>query len=177
MDWKRELVVAHLVKQKVAEADVGGLWEHILPEVAATERDIDAVERELGFRVDPQYRAFLLHADGWRAFHHTLDIFGTRDLLGGDRAEIAAEILATFDDLQAVCGIDQKDLVPVAVASNSIDIMLMARPHAPEPGKVFWFAGQLIDTFPGFDEFFLAMVDYNRLEYQRLVDDSSGTVD
>jgi hypothetical protein len=42
----------------------------------------------------------------------------------------------------------------VAVSSDDIDIMLMTRPHAGEPGQVFWFAGGLIDTFPTFEDFF-----------------------
>ena len=37
MDWKRELVIAHLVKQEIAKIDFDGLWENTLPEVLASE--------------------------------------------------------------------------------------------------------------------------------------------
>jgi hypothetical protein len=34
------------------------------------------------------------------------------------------------------------------------------------PGVVIWFAGEEIDRFFDFDEFFLAMVEYNRRELE-----------
>ncbi|WP_182345417.1 hypothetical protein [Comamonas koreensis] len=63
MDWKRALVIAALVKQKVAEVDALGLWQHILPEVAASEQALDALEMCLGESLDSGYRSFLLHAE------------------------------------------------------------------------------------------------------------------
>ncbi|MFL2443764.1 SMI1/KNR4 family protein, partial [Bacillus thuringiensis serovar israelensis] len=32
------------------------------------------------------------------------------------------------------------------------------------PGEIIWFAGEEIDRFENFDEYFLAMIDYNREE-------------
>lgn len=48
MDWKRELVIVHFVKQKIAEVDVDRLWENTLPEVAATEEQLRSLEARLG---------------------------------------------------------------------------------------------------------------------------------
>lgn len=169
MDWKRELVIAHLVKQKVAEADVEKLWENTLPEVAATSDQLQTLEVRLGYPLDPQHREFLMHADGWRAFEQKIDVFGVDDLLGSQRAERAAMLVETLEPLEPLCGFSKSDVLPIAVSSNDIDVMLMTRPHTVKPGQVLWFAGGLIDTFPGFDDWFLAMVDYNRAEYQRLV--------
>jgi hypothetical protein len=171
MDWKRELVIAQLVKQKIPEVDVDQLWENTLPEVAASEAQLHALEERLDHPLDPQYRAFLLHANGWRAFMQYMDVFGVGDFEGCPRAERANELIASLEPIAPICGFSSEDLMPIAVSSLDIDVMLMTRPHSATPGKIFWFAGGLIDSFTGFDDWFLAMVDYNRQEYQRLVGD------
>lgn len=170
MDWKRELVIAHLIKQKIAEVDVDGLWKNTLPEVAASEEEIAAVEIALGYSIDSQYREFLLHANGWKAFEQNIDIFGVDDLVGGLRAHRATELIESMAPIKNLCGLNEADMQPIAVSSDDIDVVLIARPHLSESGKVFWFAGGLIDTFPSFEEYFLAMVDYNRINYQELVE-------
>jgi hypothetical protein len=169
LDWKRELVVAHLVKQKVAEVDVEGLWENTLPEVAASDNELKGLETRLGYALNPQHREFLLHANGWRAFMQHIDVFGVDDFLGGPRAARASEVLGSGEELKALCGWGKQDLLPIAVSSDDIDVVVMTRPSTGSPGKVLWLAGGLVDSFGGFDEWFLAMVDYNREEYQRLI--------
>lgn len=67
LDWKRELVIARLVKQRVSEVDVDGIWENTLPEVAASEEELQALESRLGYFLDSKHRAFLSHANEWRA--------------------------------------------------------------------------------------------------------------
>ncbi len=168
MDWKRELVIAHLVKQKVAEVDVDHLWENTLPGVAASQDQLRFLEARLGYALDPQHREFMLHADGWQAFRQHVDIFSVDDFGGGPRAVRAAGLIESLEPLETLCGFGKRDLLPIAVSSDDIDVMVMTCPHTTTPGKVLWFAGGVIDTFAGFDEWFLAMVDYNRLEYQRL---------
>jgi len=169
LDWKRELVIAHLVKSKVHEVDIDGLWENTLPEVGATDEQLASLEQMLGYRLDPQHRQFLLHANGWRSFMQHVDVFGIDDFKAGPRASRAIALIESLQPLDSLCGYSDRDLIPIAVSSDDIDVFAMARPHTSTPGKVFWFAGGLIDTFPCFDEWFLSMVDYNRKEYQRLV--------
>jgi len=170
LDWKRELVIAHLVKQKVAEVDEHGLWENTLPEVAASEEELRLLEARLGYKPDQKYREFLQHANGWQCFVNNIDIFGVNDFTGGAKADRATRLIDALEPLDQLCGYDRADLLPVAVSSDDIDVMLMTRPHAAAPGTVFWFAGGLIETYPAFDEWFLAMVDCNRLNFQRLVE-------
>lgn len=170
MDWKRELVIAHFVKNEIEAIDVEGLWENTLPEVAASEADICELESMLGHALDGQFRDFLLYANGWRAFKDGVDIFSTDDLLGGVRAERAVGMLKYTESLKSICGYEVADLMPIAVSSNDIDIMVMSRPDAVDPGKVMWLAGGLIQEFIGFDEWFLTMVDCNRMNYEFLVE-------
>lgn len=169
MDWQRELVIAHLVKQKIAEVDVKGLWENTLPGVAVPEEQIRALEARIASALDPQYRKFLLHANGWRAFMQGIDVFSLEDFRGGTRAERAVELVESLEPLAELCGLGKHQLLPIAVSADDIDVMLMAKPDTECAGKIFWFAGGLIEAFIGFDEWFLAMVDYNRQEYQRLL--------
>lgn len=162
-------MIAHLVKQKIAEVDVDGLWENTLPEVAASENQLQELETWLGYRLDAQHRAFLLTANGWRSFMQDVDVLSITDLKGGPRAERATMLIESLEPLKELCGFRKQDVLPVAVSSDGIDVMVMTRPHTDTPGKVLWLAGGLIDTFPGFDEWFLTMVDHNREEYQRLL--------
>jgi hypothetical protein len=42
------------------------------------------------------------------------------------------------------------------------------------PGVVIWFAGYEIERFANFDEYFLAMMDYNRRELRRFLESSKS---
>lgn len=169
MDWKRELVIAHLLKNKISEVDVDGLWENTLPGVAASDEQLASLEQMLGYHLDPQHRQFLLHANGWQSFMQDIDVFSVDDLKGGGNAARAIALIESLEPLDSLCGYGTRDLIPIAVSSDDIDVFAMTRPHTAIPGTVFWFAGGLIETFPSFDEWFLSMVDYNRKEYLRLV--------
>jgi hypothetical protein len=167
-DWRRQIGVAYLVKQRVAQLDVEGLWPFHMPEVGATEREILDAEQRLGETLDPKYREFLSFANGWQGFFQAIDLFGTYDLTGGTRCQRAEELLQTLESLEAACGIAVSECLPIAVSREDIDVCLLASPDAREPGVVYWLAGQLVDRYQDFDAFFLAMVDYNRAEAEAL---------
>lgn len=168
MDCEREIAIAHLVKQKVAEVDISGLWSHPFPEMAASERNVSEVEGKLGFELDENLREFLIHANGWKSFFQSVDIFGCEDYLGGPRHERASALLSSLEDLQDICGFELTDFMPFAVSSDDIDVFAITRSTSRTPGKVFWFAGGLVDQFSDFNEWFLSMVDYNRRQFQKL---------
>ena len=79
------------------------------------------------------------------------------------------------DEALAECGEAPCNLLPIAATSEDLDLFLIAGPEAETPGQVFWYAGGLIDTFPSFTEYFLAMVDYNRDEIRRLEEKAANT--
>lgn len=168
-DWKQRIVELVLVKQKLAELDTKGLWQYRLPAVAATETKLKSVEAYLGEALDPAYRAFLLHADGWPAFYQTVDLFGSEDLMGNDRQHHATEMLSHVEEsVLTFGGLRREELLPIAASPVDLDLFVMTSRLAAQPGMVVWLAGSEIDRFPSYDEYFLAMVDYNRLEVQRL---------
>jgi hypothetical protein len=48
-------------------------------------------------------------------------------------------------------------------------LFVISRPQSHNPGVVIWFAGDEIDRFPNFEEFFLAMAGFNRAELEDLI--------
>jgi hypothetical protein len=173
-NWKERIVQMVLVKQRLEEVDTEKFWEYRLPKLAADEQTLRQVETDLGMPLDPEYREFLKHAGGWPAFYQTVDLFGPEELLGSPEFMAARQALLSMEDeALAECGEAPRNLVPIAATQQDLDLFLIAGPEANTPGQVSWYAGGLIDTFPTFTEYFLAMVDYNRNEIQRL--EAAGT--
>jgi hypothetical protein len=119
-DWRQRIVQMILVKQKIAELDTQQLWEYRLPGVAARQEKLRAAEAQIGEPLDPACRDFLGYADGWPAFYHAMDLFGTGDLIG-DRVHEAAEVLAYIDDVVFdISGLRREQLIPIAANTNDM---------------------------------------------------------
>ena len=68
MNWPEEIVKLIIVKQALAEVDRVGLFPFYLPEVAAGESSIGAVQSHFGRGLDKKNADFLRYANGWRGF-------------------------------------------------------------------------------------------------------------
>jgi hypothetical protein len=169
VNWKEEIVKLVYVKQLIAERDTRRLWPHHLPEVAATGEEIAVVERHLGFALDDKYKRFLLFANGWRGFYQSVDLFGTADLTDSMKALRAREMAKNIDPAAwAECGENRGNVLIIAATPVDLDVFFITGPSGRVPGTVHWFAGTLIETFSNFEEYFLAMADYNRAELRDL---------
>lgn len=169
MNWKEEIVKLVYIKQQIAERDLRHLWPHHLPEVAATRAEISAAEAALGFPLDDRYKDFLLFANGWKGFYQSVDLFGTFDLIDSERASHAHKLTKAIDTAAWMeAGENIEHVLPIAATPVDLDIFLIAKSSARKPGSVIWFAGGHVETFPDFEEYFLAMVDYNRAELRDL---------
>jgi len=166
--WKKEIATAYLVKQRVMEADVRGLWPHRAPSPRATDEEIYTVEAFLGHTLDPYYRDFLRHANGWQGLFQAIDFFGTDDFMDGHRSALAWRIIDALENFEALFGLRKDEIMPIAVSEVSGDVFVMGRPTSKCPGVVVWLADKEIDRFPNFGECFLAMIDYNRREVHQL---------
>lgn len=165
MNWPQEIAKLVFVKQALKEADTKCLWPYYLPSVAATMPRLIEVESYLGYPLDKLYAAFLLHADGWNGFYQTVDLFSTADLIGSEKMKLAMESLqATSDAAFVQAGISREDMLPIAATTSDRDLFLLAKPDSSIAGTIIWLAGEEVERFKNFDEFFLAMVDYNREE-------------
>lgn len=158
-----------VIKQTIADLDKEGLWRYKLPGLAATEDDLRKVERHLGEPLDAEYKEFLKFAGGWPAFYQTVDLFGHQDLLGNMRFTHAQTMLeAVKRSVLDAAKVKHEQLLPIAASPVDRDLFVITRRAADKPGVVIWIAGTEIDRFPSFNEYFLAMMDYNRAEVQTL---------
>lgn len=167
--WKLAVVDMVRLLQQMAEVDVDRLWEYHLPELAATPEQLAAVEQHLGECIDSTYRAFLEVAAGWRCAYQRVDLFGPGDLVGGERMTRALRLLQELEDGVLVdSGYRRDQLLPIACSSVNLDLFVITRLASRSPGTVIWYNGREIYRYKDFDEFFLAMMEYNRLEAEDL---------
>lgn len=172
--WKDKIAVMFLVQEEIQRLDKIGLWQYYYPELAATEEQLTAVEARLGHSIDKGYRDFLICANGWKCFSQTINLFGTGDLMGSSLMDYALEMLCVLDDenVLASSGFTKAELLPIAATFEDRDLHVITRPTSNEPGIVIWFSGQEVERYLNFEEYFLTMADYNRLEIDRLKKDS-----
>lgn len=170
-DWRTEIVRMVQIKSAIQDADHDGLWEYHLPRVAATEDELRVVEAQLGVRLDAQYREFLSFANGWPSFFQSVDLFGTDDLAGGPRMEIANEMLNAMEpSVFEQAGVTRIAVVPIAVTTVDLDVFVMRVLDQHLASPVIWLAGDEIDRFASFDQYFVAMLAYNERELAALSD-------
>lgn len=162
-EWQDRIVAMVYVKQELMKLDVDEIWPHHLPELAASEETLRKTEAQLGFRIDQDYREFLKMANGWKGFLQTIDLFGTQELSGSTMMQYAQSLLDSIeDDVIKSSGFPREALLPIAATKYDKDLFVMTRPTSHAPGTVIWFAGEEIDRYPNFTEYFLAMIEYNR---------------
>ena len=162
-EWRERIVAMVYVKQELMKLDVSGIWPHHLPELAASEETLRKTEAHLGFRIAQDYREFLKMANGWKGFLQTVDLFGTEELSGSPTMQYAQSLLDFVeDDVIKSTGFSREELLPIAATKYDKDLFVMTCPTSHAPGTVVWVAGEEIDRYPNFTEFFLAMIEYNR---------------
>lgn len=164
--WKDRIAVMYLVKEKIQSLDRSGIWQYYYPEVAATKEELANAETHLGYELDKYYKDFLMCANGWKCFIQSVNLFGTYDLMGSDLMNQALKTLDVMDDAYPLkyTGFSKEDFLPIAATFEDKDLHVITRTTSSNPGVVIWFAGQEIERYPNFEEYFLAMIDYNRLE-------------
>lgn len=148
------------------------------PRVAATEERLLEAEHRLGHRLDPLYRAFLQHADGWPSFFLDVALLGTEELARGPLWKRGQEGLDVFYAESPVPpGIPPRtEVEPIAVAAHSIDVFAIGTggPVAEGRHPVLWLAGDEIDRWTGFEDYFRSMYSYLDRALTRRVRSSGG---
>ncbi|WP_163253625.1 SMI1/KNR4 family protein [Bacillus tropicus] len=163
INWKDRITTLVLVKQELMKQDVEQIWPHHFPEVGASEEYLYAFEQECGYKLDLKYRDFLKHSNGWKGFYQAVDLFGIEQLRKSTIMEYAQMLLTVIDDdVLKESGVVREDLLPIAVSEFDKDLFVLCLPNSSRPGEIIWFAGEEIDRFKNFEEYFLAIVNYNR---------------
>jgi hypothetical protein len=162
--WRDRIVAMVYVKQELMKLDLNGIWPHHLPELAASEETLRKTEEYLGFRINQDYREFLKMANGWKGFLQATDLFGTQELSDSPMMQYAQSLLGFVeDDVIKSTGFSREELLPIAATKYDKDLFVMTLPTSRSPGIVIWLAGEEVDRYPSFVEYFLAMIEYNRL--------------
>jgi len=164
-DWKDRIAVMFLVQEEIQRYDTRGLFQYYYPELAATEEQLNEVEAYLGHALDPDYRDFLACANGWKCFIQTVNLFGTDDLMGSELMNHALAMLDVIDGAYPISqssGFTKEELLPIAATFEDREIHLLTRTTSHQPGIVIWLSGYEIERYSNFEEYFLAMTDYNR---------------
>ena len=160
IDWKLEISKLVYVKQVISELDTQNLWPHHPPRVAASNQDITKLEEKLGRKLPKAYADFLRFANGWLGFYQHTDLFGTEDFYNQDLMTYTKEI---FEQTSTDSN-EKQNLIAIAATRKDIDLFCLEL----SSGAVIWFAGAEVERFESFNEFYLAMVDYNREEIEDL---------
>ena len=164
--WPDYIGWGWMINQARMEADWKGLWDYALPHVHATEETVASTEAQLGFRLPESYRGFLLASNGWPYFYLDMTAFSTSDLLGGELHEAGQTQLELEECIEAMAsdGVIAADHFMVAAAQGSIDIVLMGRPGTPAEGTVSWVRGEVLGRYDDLLDYYLSMMEYNKLE-------------
>ncbi|PEP60481.1 SMI1/KNR4 family protein [Bacillus pseudomycoides] len=164
-NWKGHISTMTAVKQELMKQDVEQIWPHHFPKVGANKAEICLVEKTIGYKLDQKYRDFLRYANGWKGLYQTVDLFGIEQLKETHMINCAGVLFHTIeDDVLRESGFLWHQLLPIAVTEFDRDLFTLCLPNSSIPGAVIWFAGEEIDRFENFEEYFLTMIDYNREE-------------
>ena len=168
--WPDYIGWGWMIVQARMEADWKGIWNYAVPHVHATEETVASTEAQLGFRLPESYRGFLLASNGWPYFYLDMTAFSTSDLLGGELHEAGQTQLELDECIEAMAagGVIAADHFPVAASLESIDVALMGKPGTPAAGTVSWVRGEVIERYDDFLDYYLSMMELNKLEITRL---------
>ena len=164
--WPNYIGWGWMIIQARMEADWKGLWDYAPPNAGASEETLARTEAQLGFRLPKSYRDFLKVADGWCCFYQDMTIFSTSDLLGGELRKLGGVQLELEECIEAMAsdGVIAADHFMVAAAQGSIDIVLMGRPGTPAEGTASWVRGEVLGRYDDLLDYYLSMMEYNKLE-------------
>ena len=176
IDWERSIQELIAVKREASQADGN---ESPLPHPPATEAELAAAEAHLGLSLDPQYREFLRHANGWDDFFISTRLFGTDDLLGTtDLMRIARECIdayvefnpsGTFPDDEdpleewekgsPLNMISPKDVLPIGFSTATGAMAMIGRGGTSCAGQVIDIYGTAVSRHRDFHAFVRAAIE------------------
>lgn len=174
-DWRPPIVEMVVTKEQLKKVDPEGLFPYFLPEVAATEQEVDVAERALGISLDEDHRTFLKFANGWKCFIQEITLLGAGDLGSGELWESAKSALRVSPETLEANAWSIDDLIPIGASLAQADIFLMHVENGAVAPQVIWVAeGERIDTYDSFGQFFVSMIEYTRRRVRKMVDEQTA---
>jgi hypothetical protein len=155
-------------KQLINDNDRVGAIPWHLPKTAATEREISHTESANNIELSEEYRAFLKCANGWVGFHISTDLFGTDELNSAYNAD-PLPMPEVREFIEAI-NLDAQHVIPIGVSPFDRDVFLLVSPSSPvAPNHVIWWAGEEVERYGTFEEFFNAMIASNAYIARKLM--------
>jgi hypothetical protein len=159
-DWKALIVKMSYWKQLINDNDREGAIPWHLPKIAATEGEVLRAESDSNIKLPEEYKSFLCCANGWAGFYISTDLFGVDELINAYAADPlpmpeVREFIETID-------LDAQHVIPIGASRFDQDVFLLVSPSSPvAPNHVIWWAGEEVERYVTFEEFFNAMIAYN----------------
>jgi hypothetical protein len=145
---------------RIAQADVNSIWGYTGPEPGASELALLEVENSLGFEIPSEYREFLAVSNGWKGFYQDVSLLGADSIVNSEELTRAWELIESADEGSGgLLQVSRQSVLPIAVSKSDIDVFLIGTGGR---GQVRWIAGQEIERFNSFSDFFARMLVYNK---------------
>ena len=133
-------------------SDLRPMWEHEGPRPGLSESECWDVRRHHP-EVPDAYLEVLRLADGWPSFYQDCVLFGRPELSSRPSmiAEAADQLVTDTPSLA--------DCFLAAASRSDVDQFFLETDRG-RPGRVFWYAGSLVDTFDDIPSWLAAMAVY-----------------
>ncbi|MER9326550.1 SMI1/KNR4 family protein [Mesorhizobium sp. M0488] len=151
-------------QQRSKEYDLLALDEDLSdpPNPPATEQDIRRFEKEIGYVLPEDYRAFLLLHDGWPGFEGDAPLLGIGNRNNPETVKILRGRSGLFDQFSDENPI-KSGALPILIAPG-VDDMLFYFPKGPDAGKFVSYDNvdreDVFDTFADFLRDRIDTLDY-----------------
>lgn len=166
-DIKDLIGYLYIVREKIRSEDKKGLWDYYCPQIRNTEHNIEEWEKRHNICLPESYRNFLLAANGWKCVCQDRDLFSLEELsLSNDNQYIETRDFCKDNLLNTG---NKELLLPIGGSEYSYDIFLLVLDsNCDYFGQVLWVAGEEIERYQGFEEFFLSIIQHNKYNYKLL---------
>lgn len=131
-----------------------------VPNLGVGARDLELLERDLGYSLDRQYRELLFRINGWSNFFSDISILGLSDLRPGPAWARACQLVTLY--YEYVEEADPRlpamgELFPVAISSHQRDVLAIVRTGPTTNGgcPVLWLADDVVEEFDNVEQMLL----------------------
>lgn len=165
LDYKAAIGYLFQIRERIRAVDLAGLYEYCYPKIAASENAITEWEDSQMVSLPKQYKNFLLAADGWKNVSQDKSLFGLNDLSLASDSKYVKRLDYCVDNLDSTG--DIKYLLPIGAAEYANDLYLLVLDKSSSfYGNVIWAAGEEIERYNDFDDFFLSLIAYSKYDYK-----------
>lgn len=162
IDWQLEISTTLQIKKAIREIDGGKLFNFCPPNPGASWKNIRKAEECLRIRFPSDMREFYKTADGWAGFGvGNSDLFCVSDYAGSPRFRSAMEETLWLHEEGAITSSEDSLMIPICRSEETSDIFVMTVSVQGNLSTISWIAGEEVDRFGNFLEFFRAMQSYD----------------